>query len=214
MNRLVIAAATAVAACGVAIPAVAGLSGNPSFSQRIPVRSPSSAHIVDFDDAGDVVRVDTDSRRSPSAVPSTAIRTHRREANPGADRSHTQEAGDDHAGTQPSHEAEPGDDDGGLRSTRGAAPTNEGDARTGGRLTNRNGSNAGSTAGTGRGNAGDDGDSAGDSGGGDSGGGDSAGGTSGGGGDSGGGGGDSGTSGGGGDSGGGGGDSGGGDSGG
>lgn len=51
MNRLIIAVVTAAAACAIAIPAVAGLSGNPSFSERILVRLPSSAHVVQFDTA-------------------------------------------------------------------------------------------------------------------------------------------------------------------
>lgn len=104
MNRLIIAVVTAAAACGIAIPAVAGLSGNPSFSERIPVRLPSSAHVVQFDTAGSVVR-EADDRRSPSTVPTTAVATHgrHREAEPG----------DDHGGARTASTTEQGDDHGG-----------------------------------------------------------------------------------------------------
>jgi hypothetical protein len=126
MNRLVLAAATAAAACGVAIPAIAGLSGNPSFSQRIPVHLPSSAHVVQFDEAGSVVRTSDDASRSPSTVPSSTSThawpagttsgaptvtsgTSRHEAEPGDDRTAgAAEPGDDRT----ARPAEPGDDHG------------------------------------------------------------------------------------------------------
>ncbi len=71
VNRLVLAVAAAAAAVGVAIPAVAGLSGNPSFSERIPVRPPTSAHIVEYNPNGSVHQDD----RDPSAVRYTPTST-------------------------------------------------------------------------------------------------------------------------------------------
>lgn len=94
MNRLLIAVATATAACAAAVPAVLGLSGNPSFSQHIPVPVPSRAQVVQFDDRGRIA----DDRFSASPSPSGST-------------SHT-ETGDDHGGLRTSREPEPGDDGG------------------------------------------------------------------------------------------------------
>ena len=41
MKRLLIFSATAVAAVAVAVPAVAGLAGNPSFTHKLSVHVPS-----------------------------------------------------------------------------------------------------------------------------------------------------------------------------
>jgi hypothetical protein len=100
MNRLILAVATATAACGAAVPAVLGLSGNPSFSQHIKVPVPSQAHLVQYDDRGQIV-LDTSRAASPAR----------------ASTSREPEPGDDHGGLRGSHEAEPGDDHGGLRTT-------------------------------------------------------------------------------------------------
>ena len=49
MNRLVLFTATAAFAAGlVAVPAIAGLSGNPSFSRRLPVPVPTQARAVEL----------------------------------------------------------------------------------------------------------------------------------------------------------------------
>lgn len=109
MNRLIIVGAVASAAFAVAVPAVAGLAGNPSFSHRLPVRAPSQAQLVQFDDRGHVIGV--------AATTMTPPRT----------------PGDDHGGLRTSHTPEPGDDRGGDRTT--SAPsrgeTEPGDDRGG-----------------------------------------------------------------------------------
>lgn len=57
MNRFVIATAIAGASCAIAVPAVAGLSGNPSLSQSLPVRAPMQAQRLQFDSHGQLLRV-------------------------------------------------------------------------------------------------------------------------------------------------------------
>jgi len=90
MNRLVIAVGTAAAACAAAVPAVLGLSGNPSFSQHIPVPVPSHAQLVHFDDRGRIA----DDRLSPPASSSQSTSS----AEPGDDHGvhRSGEIGDDH----------------------------------------------------------------------------------------------------------------------
>src|SRR5215475_13547185 len=95
MRRLIIIAVAAVAAGGIAVtPALAGLHGNPSFSQQIRVPAPSQAKQPTFpaDDHGGLLG----------------------HPEPGDDRGASPEVepGDDHGGLNPS--AEPGDDRGGL----------------------------------------------------------------------------------------------------
>lgn len=96
MKRLVIILVSAVAAGGIAAaPALAGLRGNPSFSQQIPVPAPSQAKQPSFpaDDHGGLIR----------------------HAEPGDDHGDATpeiEPGDDHGDVTP--QAEPGDDHGGL----------------------------------------------------------------------------------------------------
>lgn len=119
MNRLVIAVGTATAACAAAVPAVLGLSGNPSFSQHIPVPVPSHAQLVHFDDRGRIA----DDRLSPSASSSQSTSSDE----PGDDHgglrtSREPEPGDDHGGLRPSSEPEPGDDHGGLRTSSEPEP--------------------------------------------------------------------------------------------
>jgi uncharacterized membrane protein YgcG len=107
MNRLLIISGLAAAACvAVAVPAVAGLSGNPSFSHRIPVTVPTQAQLVQFDDRGQL-------RGSATPTP-----THHATPEPGDDRGTAAEPGDDPGAT-----AEPGDD-------RGTAAVEAGDDRS------------------------------------------------------------------------------------
>jgi uncharacterized membrane protein YgcG len=110
-NRLLVLVAGAAGACAVAVPLVLGLSGNPSFSQRIPVRVPSAAHLVEFDDRGRVVDAGAS---TPAAAISTSPRRQAprpapvrssRHPEPGDDRSTHAEPGDDR-----STHAEPTDD--------------------------------------------------------------------------------------------------------
>jgi hypothetical protein len=120
MNRLILAVATATAACGAAVPAVLGLSGNPSFSQHIKVPVPSQAHLVQYDDRGQIV-LDTSRAASPARASTS------REPEPGDDHgglrgSHEAQPGDDHGGLRTSHEAQPGDDHGGLRTSSEPEP--------------------------------------------------------------------------------------------
>src|SRR5882672_10154410 len=106
MNRLLIISGLAAAACvAVAVPAVAGLSGNPSFSHRLPVTVPTQAQLVQFDDRGQL-------RGSATPTP-----THHATPEPGDDRGTAVEPGDDKGGlNQPGDDrgtsAEPGDDRG------------------------------------------------------------------------------------------------------
>lgn len=110
MNRILLFTGIAAAACiAAAAPAVAGLSGNPSFSHDVPVRVPSRAQLVQFDDHGLVRGAEdrTDVRAgTPRGTPTAA---RRGEPEPGVDRSATTEPGDDR-GTV----TEPGDDRGGV----------------------------------------------------------------------------------------------------
>src|SRR3954471_6808668 len=134
MNRLVMAVATVTAAGAVAVPAVLGLSDNPSFSQRIPVPVPSSAQLVQYDDHGQVaddraISTSSSARSSHSAEPGDdhGGQRHSREPEPGDDHgglrtSREPEPGDDHGGLRTSREPEPGDDRGGLRTSREPEP--------------------------------------------------------------------------------------------
>jgi hypothetical protein len=120
MKRILIAAAAAVATCGVAIPAFAGLSGNPSFSERIPVRVPSTAQVVHFDDRGKIVDDGTATNRAKPAVSPTST-----------EHSRGTEPGDDNGGARTSSKAEPGDDNGGARTSSEPEPADDnGAART------------------------------------------------------------------------------------
>ena len=115
MNRIALVIASAAAACAAAVPAVLGLSGNPSFSQHIPVPVPSKAHLVQFDDSGQAVGDITSSTSSLRYDD----RSSGREQEPGDDRGGSSgEPGDDHGGdrTPASSSREPGDDHGGSTS--------------------------------------------------------------------------------------------------
>lgn len=111
MKRLLIATGITVAALTVATPAVASLSGNPSFSHKLPVRVPSSAQVVKFDDHGVEVSDRSDSQssrhesRRATSSPSPSATSTRTE--PGDD--HGVDPNDDRSGTATS---EPGDDNG------------------------------------------------------------------------------------------------------
>src|ERR1022692_221700 len=52
MKRLTIISAAVVATLAAAVPAFAGIAGNPSFSHKLPVRVPANAQVVTFDDHG------------------------------------------------------------------------------------------------------------------------------------------------------------------
>ena len=81
MNRLLIAAAVAAAACVVSVPAVAGLANNPSFSHRLPVQTPTQARLVHFNEHGAVIEERHGSDESnPNRGPE-----HSRSAAPGED---------------------------------------------------------------------------------------------------------------------------------
>ena len=110
MRRLIIIAVAAVAAGGIAVtPALAGLHGNPSFSQQIRVPAPSQAKQPSFpaDDHGGLTG-------HPEPGDDRGVTP---EVEPGDDRGSEApevEPGDDHGGLSPS--AEPGGDHGGDRS--------------------------------------------------------------------------------------------------
>jgi hypothetical protein len=98
MKRLLLYSIAAAAIAAAGIPAVAGLAGNPSFSHKLPVRAPSQAQLVQFDDHGKAVHSST--------------HTTSREAEPGDDRRRSTEPGDDRGGAG-TRAPEPGDDLGG-----------------------------------------------------------------------------------------------------
>ena len=105
MNRFIYAAAAAAVASGIAAaPAVAGLSHNPSFSHKLPVRVPSGAQTVSVSDARDLLE-------HPNASPSEKV-TRSPEAEPSDDRGQDVVDNDlnDDNGVQGA--VEPGDDNG------------------------------------------------------------------------------------------------------
>jgi hypothetical protein len=109
MKRLLIASAVVTAALATATPAVAGLAGNPSFSHKLPVRVPSQAQVVKFDDHNSRSSEAGDDRGSHSSPVVSA--TVSRSPEPGDDRGGVNpEPGDDRGGVSP----EPGDDRGGA----------------------------------------------------------------------------------------------------
>ena len=90
-QRVLIAAAAAAGACAIAVPAAVGLSGNPTFSRRIPVRVPTSAQVITYDDHGKAVAVHDARDARPSRSASTSTEPSRsarssREPEPGDDR--------------------------------------------------------------------------------------------------------------------------------
>lgn len=108
MKHLLIAASCAAAACGIAVPAFAGLSGNASFSHSVPVRVPSHATVVKFDDRGREVEPGDDRGGPTSTTTPSAPRT----SEPGDDRSGSDRGPGSDDGTPSPSETEPGDDRG------------------------------------------------------------------------------------------------------
>jgi hypothetical protein len=104
LNRVLIAAATAVAAAAIAAPTMVGLTGNSSFSRSIPVPVPAGAHHVRLSDPAD--------DRSPSGQPTSS--GHPSSA------ARTSHAEDDRPGGVTSTARS--DDHGGLRDTTVATP--------------------------------------------------------------------------------------------
>lgn len=69
LNRLLVLAGSLVAAASVAaLPAVIGLSGNPSFSHQLPVHVPSQARAVRLVDGASAVSVAPARTPSPSRI--------------------------------------------------------------------------------------------------------------------------------------------------
>jgi hypothetical protein len=118
MKRVLIFSAAAAAAIAAAVPAVAGLAGNPSFSHKLPVHVPSQAQVVGFDDHGHAVSTGAASTHAstPSRSPEPG------DDNGGARTSRAPEPGDDNGGARTSRAPEPGDDNGGTRTSRAPEP--------------------------------------------------------------------------------------------
>ncbi|MCW2540324.1 MAG: hypothetical protein JWN95_2049 [Frankiales bacterium] len=121
MKRLLIGSAVVAGVIAAGIPAAAGLSGNASFSHKLPVRVPSQAQVVKFDDHGHATD-DSSAARSPQAS-ATATATPRA--------TRTAEPGDDNGGLRTTKTAEPGDDNGGLRTTKTAEPGDDNSGNSG-----------------------------------------------------------------------------------
>jgi hypothetical protein len=123
-QRIMIAVGAAAGACAIAVPAAVGLSGTPTFSQRIPVRVPTSAQVITYDDHGRTVAAHDAGDDSPrSGTPSTSAEPSRsahsrHEPEPGDDRGSTVEPGDDRGSA-----VEPGDDRGGRTTDVNSAPS-------------------------------------------------------------------------------------------
>jgi hypothetical protein len=100
MNKLIYIAVAVAAASGVAAtPAIAGLSGNTSFSHQLRVHAPSGAQPASVDDHS---LTEHGRSRGPSATPSAS-----KTVEPGEDRVGEVEPGDDRGAA-----VEPGDDKG------------------------------------------------------------------------------------------------------
>ncbi|MDX6258082.1 MAG: hypothetical protein QOJ11_4416 [Frankiales bacterium] len=119
MNRILLFSVAGVAATAVAAtPAVAGLSGNRSFSHNLPVRAPTAARTVHFADEDHPTATPTTPQGSPTPTHTSPTRAAKQESEPGDDH------GGDRVTTAPTgtaaptsrHEAEPGDDHRGDRS--------------------------------------------------------------------------------------------------
>jgi hypothetical protein len=99
-QRILIAAAAAAGACVIAVPAAVGLSGNPTFSRRIPVRVPTSAQVITYDDHGKAI---TARESGDHSLPSTSVAPSRsahssHEPEPGDDRGSSTESAEDRGG--------------------------------------------------------------------------------------------------------------------
>jgi hypothetical protein len=140
-RRALILLGSAAGACAIAVPAALGLSHNPSFSQRIPVRAPAAAQVAaahhDAHTAEVVHRHNRKHHRGEPPKHERTATTHReptehatpspvrtREAEPGDDRDRpTTEPGDDRG--RPT--TEPGDDDHGGHGGSGGSGGSGGD---------------------------------------------------------------------------------------
>jgi hypothetical protein len=148
MKRLLFVIVAGVGAVGIAaVPAVAGLAGNPSFSHQLPVPVPSQARVAQFvDDSGHDSSVRSVTA-TPTATPSTTpAKTRSAHPEPGDDRSRGSrepEPGDDRS--RGSREPEPGDDRGRGSATTTAEPGDD-----------RSGHGSGSDDRSGQGSGGDD----------------------------------------------------------
>ncbi len=112
-RRIATVLATAAGACAIAVPAAAGLSNNPTFSEHLRVPVPTAAHRVSFDDTAPSGKSAT-TTAAPPATPNPATTSGRHH---GAITRHA-EPGDDHGST--GRHAEPGDDHGGDHPPRRA----------------------------------------------------------------------------------------------
>ena len=141
-QRALVVIGTAAGACAIAVPAALGLAGNPSFSQRIPVRVPSSAHLVTADDHGsDAAEAIHRHKGRHEATrrhddPTTSATPRGTEPEPGDDRGRgtEPEPGDDRGrGTEPEPGDDRGDDRGGDRgSVSGGSDDGGSDTGSGG----------------------------------------------------------------------------------
>jgi uncharacterized membrane protein YgcG len=124
MKTIMILSGAAAAACAIALPAAAGLSGNPSFSHRIPVHVPSQAQLVQFDDHGGIVTSPADRGREPEPGDDRGVDPSDGPGEP--------EPGDDRGvdATETPREPEPGDDRGAM-SPGEAEPSDDGDRGSG-----------------------------------------------------------------------------------
>jgi hypothetical protein len=86
MNRILLFSVAGVAATAVAAaPAVAGLSGNRSFSHNLPVRAPSAARTVHFADEDQPTAGPTTTQGSPAPTSTSPAPTATRHPEPGDD---------------------------------------------------------------------------------------------------------------------------------
>ena len=79
MNKILLTGAFGVlAVAAAAVPAFAGLVGNPSFSHSVPVRVPEQAQVVEFDEHGRAT-----STAGPSRAPSVTSTSRSATPTPG-----------------------------------------------------------------------------------------------------------------------------------
>lgn len=119
MKRALIFSAVAAAAVGLAAaPAYAGLMGNASFSQQIPVPVPSGATAAQL--------AEEHHSREPSSPTVTLTPGATDNSGPGGSGApagpRESEPGDDRGGDRTSGEVEPGDDNGGDRTSGAVEP--------------------------------------------------------------------------------------------
>jgi hypothetical protein len=100
MKRVLMFSAAAAAAIAAAVPARAGLAGNPAVSKKQTMKVPSQAQVVGFDDHGRAISTGVPARDSTTL-------------------SRAPEPGDDSGGARTTRAPEPGDDSGGHGSGSG-----------------------------------------------------------------------------------------------